>query len=224
MTNSERKKEALRYLGYKNQELDKITDELIDDAMDEISTIANGRYIYKTFNILRDESSLILEATNFHLIGEDIKNHLNKSEKCILIGASLGHDVDKKIRYYEKISMTKALILDACATVYIEELCDTICQEIEIDLKAVGKSLTSRYSPGYGDLPISVQNHFLSILDAKKQIGLTATSSSILIPRKSVTAIAGIISKDEVKKNSSCSNCNKYNTCMYAKEGYGCGR
>lgn len=223
LTNFERKNEVLRYLAYKNQELDRITHELIDESMIEISSIAKERYLYNTFNILRNKDGLYLEGTNFYLIGQDIEKHLNKSESCILIGASLGHEVDKRIRYYEKISMTKALILDACATALIEDLCDRICNEIERDLKIDGKGITSRYSPGYGDFPIGVQRHFLSILDGKRQIGLTATSTSILIPRKSVTAIVGIVSKDEVKKENTCTNCYKNNTCKYAKEGCGCG-
>ena len=45
LTNFERKKEVLRYLAYKNQELDRITHELIDESMIEISSIAKERYL-----------------------------------------------------------------------------------------------------------------------------------------------------------------------------------
>src|SRR5699024_4636248 len=90
------------------------------------------------------------------LPGEDIKNHLSKSKECLLIAATLGHAVDTRIRYYEKVSMNNAVILDACATAAIEQICDKICIEIQ-DQLAKDKRLTYRFSPGYGDLPIQIQ-------------------------------------------------------------------
>lgn len=211
------KNEILRYLGYNNQKIDIFTDELIDDAIKEIKTLAKKRYIYRTFSIIKDGKNLSLEEGKLELPGDDIKNHLSKSKKCILMAATLGHNVDTKIRYYEKISMNKAVILDACATATIEKLCDNVCKEIEDKLEIENKALTNRYSPGYGDLPIHIQGDFLSVLGAKKSIGLTASSHSILIPRKSVTAIIGIVDKGEVKKKVNCKNCNKYSICNYRK-------
>lgn len=131
--------------------------------------------------------------------------------------------MDTRIRYYEKISMTKAVILDACATMEIEKICNRVCEEIEASLIEDNKRLTSRYSPGYGDLPLDVQKEFLSLLGAEKSIGLTSTPSSILIPRKSVTAIVGIIDIDNKRQDNSCLNCNKYSTCMFNKGDERCG-
>ena len=79
--------------------------------------------------------------------------------------------MDFKIRYYEKTNITKALILDACATTAIEEICDKICEDLEEMVKKDNMALTTRYSPGYGDLPIDIQG-FLSVLRAEKPIGL----------------------------------------------------
>ncbi|NMA03655.1 MAG: vitamin B12 dependent methionine synthase [Clostridiales bacterium] len=110
-----------------------------------------------------------------------------------MMAVTLGNDVDAKIRYYERKSITRALILDACATAAVEEICDRICDELGKTVNKENKTLTSRYSPGYGDLPIHIQNDFLSVLGAQKAIGLTANSHSILIPRKSVTAIVGVV-------------------------------
>lgn len=211
------KDEVLRYLGYKNQNLDKITNDLIEESMDEMRNLIKPRYIYKFFNIMRKEEKIYLNSSNFNLVGKDIENHLDKSEICALMAVTLGNDVDAKLRYYEKINMTKALILDACATAAIEEICDKICEELENILNVENKTLTSRYSPGYGDLPINIQKRFLSMLDAEKAIGLTASSHSILIPRKSVTAIVGVVDKEDKIKKVSCLDCSKYYTCMFRK-------
>lgn len=220
--NSNIKDEVLRYLGYNGQEIDRITDGLVDDAMLEIKSLIRERHIYKFFHILREEGRIHLKGASLALSGNDIKNHLAKSETCLLMAVTLGHGVDTRIRYYEKTSMTKALILDACATAFIEEICDKLCIEIEAKLEK-GKVLTSRYSPGYGDLPINIQSDFLSTLDAKKSIGLTTSSHSILIPRKSVTAVVGVVNPEDKKEEISCINCNKNSTCNFRKVGKICG-
>lgn len=216
------KSEVLRYLGYKNQKIDPVTDEMIDEGIDEIKLLAKERYIYKFFDISNDRKNLKLIESNLNLSGSDIKDHLASSSTCVLMAVTLGHEVDTKIRYYERISMVRAMILDACATAFIEEVCDRLSRTIEDELEG-DKILTNRYSPGYGDLPLDIQNDFLSTLDAKKSIGLNVTSHSILIPRKSVTAIAGVIDIDEKKEEKSCINCNKYDTCNFSKGGKGCG-
>lgn len=68
------------------------------------------------------------------------------------------------------------------------------------------KDITFRYSPGYGDLPLDVQSSFLRALDAQKKIGLTVSENNLLFPRKSVTAIIGIINSGSKKKIKSCKN------------------
>lgn len=217
------KEEVLRYLGYKNQELDQITSTLISDSIEEIRSLIDERYIFEVFDIFRKENKLILKGSNFELKGNDIKKHLKDSQQCILLGVSLGHKVDTRIRYYEKTSMDKALILDACATAAIEEISNRICEEIKRKLKKDNKTLTRRYSPGYGDLPLNIQGDFLSMINAEKEIGLTSTPNSILIPRKSITAIMGVIDIKDEKIKSSCLNCNNYNTCMFSKGDERCG-
>lgn len=217
------KAEILRYLGYRNQEIDSVTNMIIEEAIDEINYLKKEKYIYRFFCISKGKGKLLLDNSSLKLIGNDIKKHLNKSESCVLMAATLGHDVDTKIRYYEKTSMTKALILDACATAAIEEICDRLCEDIGDIIAQDNKKLTSRYSPGYGDFPLNIQSDFLEVLGAKKSIGLTASSESILIPRKSVTAIAGIIDIESKAEEISCLNCNKYAACNFSKGDARCG-
>lgn len=237
------KDEVLRYLGHKNQQIDKATDALIDECMQEMRGLIKEKSIYRFFNIDRKDNKARLRETNLTLIGEDIKDHLKDSQQCILMAVTLGVDVDFKIRYYEKISMTRALILDACATTAIEEICDKICEDLEKMVSSENKTLTSRYSPGYGDLPIDIQKDFLTVLGAQKAIGLTSSSHSILIPRKSVTAIIGVLDSRNIRENQdgigrydssenqsqgpkdgTCKGCKFYHTCLVRrKDGVRCG-
>ena len=58
------------------------------------------------------------------------------------------------------------------------------------------KTLTNRCSPGYGDLPLSLQPHLLSALNANKLLHITLSDTLLMIPQKSITAIVGIRSDD----------------------------
>ena len=211
------KSEVLRYLGYNGQEIDQITDHIIDESMEEMRNLIDERFVYKFFNILKKKDHLLLKNTEFELRGNSIRKHLREAKDCILMAVTLGNRVDARIRYYEKVSMAKALILDACATAAIEEICDKVCENLEHIVAAEGKTVTWRFSPGYGDLPLSIQKNFLAVLDAEKSIGLNASSHHILTPRKSVTAIVGLVRKDQrkVEIDSTCESCNKYATCTF---------
>ena len=83
--------------------------------------------------------------------------------------------------------------------------------------------ITFRYSPGYGDLPLDIQRSFLSVLDTQKKIGLTASENNLLFPRKSVTAIIGIIDKNIKIKKRSCIECSNYENCSFRRKGENCG-
>ena len=133
------------------------------------------------------------------------------------MAATLGHEVDRRIRYYQKSDLSRAVILDACATASIEQACDSLVKDLAVELLQERQKLTSRYSPGYGDFPIEVQKQLVETLGASRSIGLAVTATSILIPRKSITAIAGVIDLEQEVAPSTCIACHKSATCQFSK-------
>lgn len=215
--------EVLRYLGYKHQALDDNTEALVEECIEEIKAIVKERYVYKFFEVEKDNEKLLLKDCTLELQGNDIRRHLENSLSCVLMAVTLGNAVDSRIRYYEKFNMARALILDACATTAVEEVCDRVCEKIKEKVKMQNKTLTSRFSPGYGDLPLSIQKDFIKVLEADKIIGLTASESSILIPRKSVTAVVGVSDKNVKTNNNACLSCKKYKDCEFRRRNASCG-
>lgn len=217
------KNEVLRYMGYHGQALDENITGLIDDCINEMKTLIEERHFYTYCKIVRDNNKPNLKECSLELTGNSINKHLKDCNSCILLAVTLGSTVDMRIRYYEKFNMTKAVILDSCATTAVEEICDKVCSEIDEKIKNQGKCLTSRFSPGYGDFPISIQNNFISAIEADKKIGLTVSDHSILIPRKSVTAVAGITNILNKTENNKCLACSNFTNCAFKRRGI-CGR
>lgn len=209
--------EVLRYLGYKGQIIE---EKLINDiklCIVEAKQLIRPKYTYKICELDKKEEVIKINNSNLIFESKDIDTLLKNSSKCVLIAATIGDDIERKIKLYSKINITKATILDACATTAIEGLCDYVELILRNTVLDKNQNLTFRYSPGYGDLTLDIQKDFISVLECNKSIGLNVSSAMILQPRKSVTAIVGI-TNEKVESKSKCINCSNNNTCSFKRE------
>ena len=216
------KNEVLRYWEYKDQDISDNLKNTINECIEITKDKINPRYVLRIYPILRENKSLnrnevYIKGSNFKLKSKDLYTLLHSCNECIIMSATLGIEIEKEIRKYSYLELTKSIIIDACATTAIEEVCDLIQSEIEKDLNKQGKYITMRYSPGYGDLSIESNKEIINLLNSHKEIGLTITDSKIMIPRKSVVAIIGITSNQVNQSQKLCSNCSNYKTCKYKK-------
>ena len=139
------------------------------------------------FDIKRDGEKLFVADTE--LEGKSIKKLLAPCNKCVVMAITVGFELDMKIAALGSSSPALSLLADAAASSAVEVACDACCESIESEL---GVKLTPRFSPGYGDLPMNIQPALLTLTNARRDLGLTVGSGSMLSPIKSVTAIAGI--------------------------------
>jgi len=215
------KSAILRYLRYrKKQELPKELDTMIDKMIIKIQKVAKPRYHYQIFDLKVDEENNKIEVLDTKLIltGKKIVEHLLYAKKIALLVATLGIEVDRKIRHYNISDATKALIADAVCTDYIEKVCDLA----EADLKKIlGNSwyLNRRFSPGYGDLPLSVQTDLLETMQSFRKLGIHLNNNLLMIPMKSVTAVIGLFDQKELAKpnwqKNECENCQMEQQCSF---------
>lgn len=212
--------EILMYLGYKGQEISPEVQSQIDSCINIILSAAKPLTTYK---ILPLESDFKISGTNFSLLGNDIKKRLENCQKVVLFAATLGSEAEKAIMQAQITDMANAVIMDACASAAIEAVCNSAENKLRHEIEAEGKYLTDRFSPGYGDMPISQQMDFCSVIDSAKRIGLTVTKTNLLVPQKSVTAIMGISDFPVKIRKKGCESCNMFKTCKFRKEGKNCG-
>ena len=214
--------ETLRYLHILGQAPTEILTDLAY-AEQQLLQTAQPRFIWQEFSLQKAEE-ITLQGTNLTLPGADITKLLQDADRCVLLAATLGLVVDELIRRTEVTDMSRALMLDACASAAVENLCDQVQQQLVEQFAAQGDYLTDRFSPGYGDLPLSLQKPLCATLNSQRLIGLTVSSSGILLPRKSVTAIIGISNRPQAKRPSGCATCNLSATCPFRKVGQNCGK
>ena len=212
--------EALRYMGYGDSEPDSNFSARIDTAEKELIKTARPRFIWKLLGISRKDEECIL-AGGIRLTGKAICEHLGGCNEALFMAATLSSHCDMLIKKAQARSMTDALITDALASAGIEQICNKA--ELLIGKELGEKYMTWRFSPGYGDLPLDLQEDILSLLDAQRKIGLTVTDSSVLIPTKSVTAIIGVSEKPLPKNKQGCAYCNMRDRCQFRRKGVHCG-
>ncbi|MCC8121962.1 MAG: methionine synthase [Oscillospiraceae bacterium] len=215
------KAEVLRYLGYRGQELSATVSDLVDTCMAEIRTAAHPRHIWRVFPLRPDAEGLALTQTDLILSGCDIRAHLSGCTRAALMAVTLGIAADRYIDSRKRTDLTAALILDACATQHVEEVCDRVQEEIAQDAAGEGLTVTARFSPGYGDLPLAIQPQVLRILDTERKIGLTCTERQLLLPRKSVTAVIGLGTHlpNDAPAHGKCDTCAKRENCAFRRSG-----
>ena len=147
---------------------------------------------------------------------------LDGCSEVVLMALTLGAELERVLMRQEVTDMSDALVLDICASVGVEAAADDFEKQLSAELLADGKYLTNRFSPGYGDLPLSHQRPVLELLNASRAAGITLTPSQLMVPRKSVTAILGICDHMKEKTLGGCSLCPLKTKCSYRSHNLRC--
>lgn len=188
-----KKEEVLRYLGYRGSEIPPHTERLIDGCIIETLGMVRPSYLYQKYSIHTSGDGIHLDGTEIVLTGKDIQAHLNGCQEVYLLCATIGMFVDKNIRLRMVMEPAAGVILDSCGSVAVEQVVDAVEKEIEKEVMEQGKQITWRFSPGYGDLPLTIQRDIADILDIHRKLGVSVNEDMLMTPSKSVTAIIGVL-------------------------------
>ena len=213
------KEEAARYMGVKGKPDEKVM-ELLDRGEKLVIEKVRPKYVYLETDVSFTDEGVRLGAMTVPLTGEDIRRHLSGCTRAVMLAATLSQEADKLIRQAAVTNMAESLAIDCLCSAAIEQVCDRAEEEIFSEHPAPYR--TWRFSPGYGDLPISVQKGFILALNANRRIGLTVTEGSLLIPSKSVTAVIGISDTPVEKGRRGCAVCSMRGSCLYRLGGNHC--
>ena len=126
----------------------------------------------------------VCDFGDFSLISADLARYFGDCRRAVLFAATVGVVPDRLIAKYSRVAPAKALMLQAIGAERIEALCDAFCNE--------WAALPSRFSPGYGDLPLEAQREVFRVLRPERAIGVCLNESLLMSPSKSVTAFLGI--------------------------------
>ena len=123
---------------------------------------------------------------------ESLARHLRGCSECAVMALTLGTGADRYLASLSLTSPSAHFLADGLASAMAEAACD----EAERIILA-GRKTPGRFSPGYGDFPLSLQPKVLSLTDAGRLLGVTLSPSLLMSPSKSVTAVIGFLQEPQ---------------------------
>ena len=195
-----------QYLHLNNNHKD--IDQLIDQCIDEVKNLSLFKCVYQRLKLKHHP----LRINEYLLDNQDLNYYLKDCDEVIIIGCTLGSEIDRKIKYYEKIDMAKAVVFDAVASSYLEQCCDEYEKRFNLSKR------TFRLAPGYGNIPLEYNLYLSKILNIQSSLYVDINSGGIMTPMKSMLGIIGVGAN--IKKT--CMSCLNEKHCLLKKEGMTC--
>ena len=212
--------EALRYAGVPAPPPEALRRDM-EEVAASVTAAVRPRWRWRLFALEHTPEGVRLPELDLLLPGRTAGLLLAQCGQAALLACTLGAVFDAKLRAVEARDMSRAVLTDACGSAWVEAGC--AAAEEELAGRLPGAYLTDRFSPGYGDLPLSLQSAICAALDTPRALGLCVTESLLLNPRKSVTAVIGISDRPQMARIRGCQNCSLNQTCQLRKGGTTCG-
>lgn len=213
------RKEIIRYLGYRGVTPDREMLKEIDLSVGELNAVVTPRFVYEKFDLTLEETEKGKERLCFagiEVCSRDLSVNLQGCTGVYLMAVTLGPGPDLLVRRASIGRMSRAVVLQAAAAAMTETWCDIVNERIRKEAERDGLYTRPRYSPGYGDLPLSLQKEFSRILNMPKEIGVSLTDTLLMTPSKSVTALIGVSDRPGNCIIKRCAECASSADCLYA--------
>ena len=181
------RKEILRYAmcpGCDEPKMLDLMEECIGECKEFAAFTYRVSYCVQTV-ISCDEQTGVIELEHMKITSRDLAGNISGCERVVVFAATVGPGIDRLIKKHVKLDPVKALFMQAIGAERAETMCNLFCNTFP-------EKLRPRFSPGFGDLTLSVQPEVLRITNAQKNLSITLDDGYLMSPSKSVTAFAGI--------------------------------
>ena len=196
-------KETRRYAGLAKAH--SFDEAMIAEACEDALLLAEPRGSWEVYDYICGSASVCVEPP-FALAGASIARHLSGCDRVIFLAATVGEGIEQESsRRFGAGGYASAVLLDAGATAAVEQVADAMEDAIRPGILREGYRMRWRFSPGYGDWPLSQQPDVLR-LSGGERIGISLTDSLMLMPRKSITAVIGLARNEKASSEERVEN------------------
>ena len=150
-------------------------ESIIEECLTELEEINSFKYIYRKYNHKLE----FLEDCAYDSLFE------KSDDSYYLIACTLGYEVEQRIKYLSMTDSTKMVIMDACASAYLEEKANEY-EKSNLDVNNLDNY--KRFCPGYGESKLSDLRCIYDEIKAEK-IGIVLNEQYMMSPQKSMLGI-----------------------------------
>jgi len=213
----------LRLLGGRRQSSVSFnTQRRLDKWGDRMSDLIDSSLTYVVREIENVEGREIhVKGLDEPLISAKIGRTVADCSHLVFFIGTIGTEIDRRVHHLnEDGKISDLYVLDAMGSVAVEDLVDQFQGRMERQLKAEGKSVTLRFSPGYCDWPIDEQEKLFRLF-GNRHLPVRLTETFLMQPRKSVSGLFGIRPVDDgssIFDHNPCMECPKTNCIARRRE------
>lgn len=140
------------------------------------------------------------------------------AERVAVAVCTIGRDLEAAVEEFTRAGdLRDALVLDAFGSAAAEGAADALDRCIREAVAPLGLSAGSRRSPGYGSWETERQSDLLALLPIDR-LGISLTSGSMMIPRKSVSFAMALGSGPREPRKPPCEECGRAD-CAHRTDG-----
>ena len=112
------KENALKYLGYLDNQVDSNTEILLNECLKELEQVT-PKFMYQIYTLTHHP--LTIKELNLTINYPDLIDLFDSCDRIVIIACTLGLQLDQQLRYYSKINLTKMTVMDALASSYMKQ-------------------------------------------------------------------------------------------------------
>ena len=171
---------------------------------------------YEIYPIIELSHNQVSLQGNAVLHGPLLPSLLAEAKELAVAVGTIGPGLEKQVTDYNNRSEPlRGVLLDGIGSAAVDLLTQEACKLITAEASPRGYQVSSPISPGMPGLPITEQWPLLEMVPAW-EIGVSLTSSGMLVPRKSASMVMGIGPKMKTWTRAEvCARCNLSKTCHY---------
>ncbi len=201
-------------LGYTNEQIPQQVQMTLNNILHEAPSYLDikGGYVIKDIKNL-DVKNGVLEIMEASFTpGKTICLNLRNSDKLVCFLCTAGERITKWALETMSVDPLQFYMIDLLGSLVVDAALDIIQSRIEMDFVNKGLKITNRYSPGHCGWKLTEQKELFSVFP-ENFCHVTLTSSSLMIPLKSVSGVFGV-GKNAEKRDYSCQICDRED-CIY---------
>jgi hypothetical protein len=192
--------------GQKKKSLPKSIRKKVRTARQKLNKLIKPSLHYRIVKPSVMDNDVVQLDETVEFTSAKLAKTLKNAEKIVCFVGTIGTGVENEInRLLDKQKLADAYILDAMASVAVENMIDRFQNLMENRFSAEDRTVTLRFSPGYCDWPVTQQKKLFDIFNPK-QLNVELLDSCLMKPRKSVSGVFGITPQKSESYNP-CRDC-----------------
>jgi hypothetical protein len=147
---------------------------------------------YQVYRVAEMNPECVILNEGTKLEGSLISTRKPGADYLVVIVSTIGSRLENRVKEYTLNKETlKGMLLDGIGSVAMHTITQVACAQIYHSVTNSDGEVGATFSPGMAGFPLTEQKKLLTLAKAV-EIGISLSSSGIMIPRKSTSRVMGI--------------------------------